>query len=169
MKFTSSAANKELRKLNEKLSKLQSLEEQYSVFTVEKSEDVEAVRPAFNFEENYRELTEVIEKIRTTKHAIKLFNATTVVGSTKLTIDEILLMLPILQERKRMLSNLSLKMPKERHISRINRASNFIEYDIINFDSSFVKNECEKIENLINDYQLQLDVTNNTVEFDIDY
>lgn len=169
MKFTSSAANKELRKLNEKLSKLQSLEEQYSIFTIEKSEDPEEVKPKFDFAKNHKEMFDIIEKIRKLKHTIKLFNATTIVDGTNLTIDEILVMLPILQERKRVLNNLSLKMPKERHISKLGRVCNFIEYDIINYDIEFVKSECEKLENLINTFQLQLDVTNNTVEFEIDY
>lgn len=167
MKITSALANKELKSLNEKKDMLIEIEKQNSIFTVEKSEDTELNRPPFDFEKNYNELQEVCEKIRLIKHAINVFNTTTLVGNTGMTVDEVLVALPMLRERKRALSELAIKNPRERTKTMYRYSNNFIEYDIINYSLDYVKKELEKTDAKINELLLQLDKTNSTIEFEI--
>ena len=70
MRVTSSQAAKLLRQLNDELRALQLKEANSSSFVVAIQEDVESVRPEYNFKEMRDAQAEVECKIRKVKHAI---------------------------------------------------------------------------------------------------
>lgn len=74
MKYTSAEAAKLLRKLNEEKTALELKEEKSSIFVAAVGEDVESVRPAYEYESMQAALIELDRKIRVVKHAINSFN-----------------------------------------------------------------------------------------------
>lgn len=79
MRVTSSQAAKLLRQLNDELRALQLKEANSSSFVAAIQEDVESVRPEYNFKEMRDAQAEVECKIRKVKHAINVFNTTTII------------------------------------------------------------------------------------------
>lgn len=77
-------------------------------------EDIESVRPKYNFKEMRDAQAEVERKIRKLKHALNVFNTTTIVPDFDMTIDEILVFLPQLNKQCSLLSGMRDAMPKVR-------------------------------------------------------
>lgn len=70
MKYTSAQANKLLKKLNDEYSALLDKEQRSRDFRAAMGEDVESVRPAYDYAETQARLAELEGKIRALKHAI---------------------------------------------------------------------------------------------------
>ena len=79
MKYTSSEANKLLKKLNSDYQNILFTESQSKTFLAATGEDPESVKPAYDFAKTQEEIKAITKKIRTVKHAINQFNTTTVV------------------------------------------------------------------------------------------
>ena len=77
MKYSSAEAAKLLRKLNEEVENLEDQEVKRREFNAALGEDVETVRPAYDYADTQRKLKELQAKIRTVKHALNCFNSTT--------------------------------------------------------------------------------------------
>jgi len=88
MKYTSAQANKLLKKLNDEYSALLDKEQRSRDFRAAMGEDVESVRPAYDYAETQARLAELEGKIRALKHAINCFNMTHFVDGFEMTIDE---------------------------------------------------------------------------------
>ena len=86
MRVTSAQAAKLLRKLNDELRALQLKESNSSSFVAAIQEDIESVRPAYNFKEMRDEQNELEKKIRKVKHAINVFNTVTIIPDFDITI-----------------------------------------------------------------------------------
>ena len=76
MNYTSAQANKLLKKLNDEYTALLDKETRSRDFRAAMGEDVESVRPVYDYAETQIRLTELEAKIRKLKHAINIFNAT---------------------------------------------------------------------------------------------
>jgi hypothetical protein len=100
MKFTSAEANKYLRKLNDDYSAICKKEDLSKEFLVTLGENVESIRPEYDFLTTYSELTEIERKIRIVKHALNLFNSQTIIPEFNITIDEMLILIPQLNKAK---------------------------------------------------------------------
>lgn len=81
MKYTSAQANKRLKKLTDEYVSLREKESRSREFRAAAGENVEAVRPAYDYADTQCRLAELERCIRRIKHAINLFNATHTVGS----------------------------------------------------------------------------------------
>ena len=114
MRVTSAQAAKLLRQLNDELRALQLKEANSSSFVAAIQEDVESVRPEYNFKEMRDAQAEVECKIRKVKHAINVFNTTTIIPDFNITIDEMLVYLPQLNAECATLSKMRDAMPKVR-------------------------------------------------------
>ena len=90
MNYTSAQANKLLKKLNDEYTALLDKETRSRDFRAAMGEDVESVRPVYDYAETQIRLAELEAKIRKLKHAINIFNATQTVDSFDMTIDELL-------------------------------------------------------------------------------
>ena len=114
MLVTSAQAAKLLRQLNDELRALQLKEANSCSFVAAIQEDVESVRPEYNFKEMRDAQAEVECKIRKVKHAINVFNTTTIIPDFNITIDEMLVYLPQLNAKCTTLSKMRDAMPKVR-------------------------------------------------------
>ena len=167
MRVTSSQAAKLLRQLTDELSALQLKEANSCSFVAAIQEDVESVRPAYNFKEMRDAQAEVECKIRKVKHAINVFNTTTIIPDFNITIDEMLVYLPQLNRQCEVLSKMRDAMPKVR-VSSGYSSGNIIDYKYANYDIEEVGRYYAELSDTLAKAQTVLDLVNSTVEFEID-
>lgn len=105
IRMTSAEAAKLLRKLNEELDNVLLMERQSRVFSAALGEDVESVRPAYDYGMVQNQIESLEARIRQVKHAVSSFNlAQEVPGFEGMTIDQMLVYIPQLSRRKDKLS-----------------------------------------------------------------
>ena len=75
MKYTSAEAAKLLRKLNEEVENLEAQEAKRREFNAAIGEDIETVRPAYDYADTQRKLKDLEKKIRMVKHTLNCFNS----------------------------------------------------------------------------------------------
>ena len=167
MRVTSAQAAKLLRQLNDELRALQLKEANSSSFVAAIQEDVESVRPAYNFKEMRDAQAEVECKIRKVKHAINVFNTTTIIPDFNITIDEMLVYLPQLNRQCEVLSKMRDAMPKVR-VSSGYSSGNIIDYKYANYDIEEVGRYYAELSDTLAKAQTVLDLVNSTVECEID-
>lgn len=169
MRYTSSEANKLLRKLNEELAALLDMEEQSSTFRAAIEEDLESVRPKYDYKETQESLDELNRKIRTVRHAIHDFNLSHMVPGFDMTIDQILIYIPQLTARKQKLLRMKSRLPKQREIgSGFGRSASIIDYSYANYDIKAVEADYISVADELSRAQTALDVLNNTETMEIE-
>jgi len=166
MKYTSAEAAKLLRQLNEDYSAVLTMEAQSREFLASVGEDVESVRPAYDYAQVQSQLEELEQKIRIVKHAINVFNATTVVDGFDMTIDQILVYIPQLTQKKNKLSAMKSRLPKARE--PIGYGKNIIDYRYANYDIAAVEADYIKAAEELSKAQTALDLVNSTKTMEID-
>ena len=166
MKCTSAEAGKMLRKLMEEKSSIEMREYNGKEFLAAVGEDLESVRPEYDFVKTQSMLAEVERKIRKIKHALNVFNSTTVISEFDMTIDEMLVFIPQLTAKKNKLSSMKDKLPKVREQNRTN--SSILDYHYLNYDVNEVAAEYEKAADTLAKAQNALDAVNMTLTLDIE-
>ena len=167
MKLTSAQAAKLMRRLKEEKELLNAEEKSSKEFVAAIQEDVEAVRPAYNFHEMQERLDALNTRMRRLKHAVNMFNSTHIVDGFDMTIDEMLVYLPQLGTRKERLTQMSKMLPRQRKDNEY-RSSPTIEYIYANYDIAEAKRELDRISDLYARAQTALDVVNNRDTFDFE-
>ena len=167
MLVTSAQAAKLLRQLNDELRALQLKEANSSSFVAAIQEDIESVRPVYNFKKMRDAQAEVACKIRKVKHAINVFNTTTIIPDFNITIDEMLVYLPQLNAECTTLSKMRDAMPKVRVSSGYSGGGNIIDYKYANYDIEEVSKYYAELSHTLAKAQTVLDLVNSTVEFEI--
>lgn len=166
MKYNSAQAAKLLSKLQQDFDSLAVLEANAKTFLASVGEDVESVRPEYDYKATKKELDALSLKIRKVKHAINVFNTTTVVPEFGITIDELLVYIPQLSAKKAKLRGMADTLPKARENNY--GKSNIIDYRIVNYDIKQVKKDLDVVTDELAKAQLALDTINHSLEFDID-
>ena len=105
-------------------------------------------------------------RIRKVKHAINVFNTTTEVEGTGMTIDEVLVYLSQLTAARSRYDQMRARLPKER-INNFGRGSQIIEYTYANYDVEKAAEDYSRISDEQAKLQTALDVTNNTKTMEI--
>lgn len=168
MKYTSAEAVKLLRKLNEAQAALMEREAMSSVFSASLGEDVESVRPEYDYRDVQNQLKELEEKIRRVRHAINEFNLHTIVPEFDMTIDQILIYIPQLTARKRKLSCMRSRLPKQREAVSGMRGAAIVDYSYANYDIREAEADYWETVDELAKAQTALDVVNNTLTMEID-
>lgn len=166
MKYTSAEAAKLLKKLNEDLEAVAIQEENSKSFLAAMGEDVEELRPEYDFTKTQSAIKELHVKIRKVKHSINVFNSVTIVPDFNMTIDEMLIYIPQLSSLKQKLACMKGTPKMAREYSRLH---NIIDYRYANYDISEADEEYRQISDLLAKAQISLDVVNNTKTFEIDF
>lgn len=161
--MTSAAAMKQLKELQ--LRRRQILEEEKATcsFVAATTEDINAVRPEYNFEFTQLDLNVVESNIRELKHRISVFNTTYLVPELGMTIDQVLVAMPMLSERVNTLRRMAGSQEKRR-ASAYGSRSNLIEYEYINYSRDQVREEYDKLSKDLADMQIALDRANTTID-----
>lgn len=168
MEYTSAEAAKLLRKLKEEKAALELKEQKSYIFVAAVGEDVEAVRPAYDYAAVQGELAELDRKIRVVKHAISVFNITRNVPGFDMTIDQMLVYIPQLTARKMKLSEMKDRLPRQRESAvSFGRGSAIIEYSYANYEIETAQAEYAAAAEELAKAQTALDVINNTEKMDI--
>ena len=97
-----------------------------------------------------------------------MFNLTTEVPGTGMTIDEVLVYLPQLAQRCEKLRGMQACLPKERSDASSYNQSNFIEYKIANYDIDAARAAYAAASNELSRVQLALDKANMTNTFEVE-
>lgn len=167
MKMTSAKAAKYLKTLKEERDALIRDENKASVFNATSAEDIDAVRPAYDYEMTKGRIDEVEGKIRAVRHALNIFNTTTVVPEMGMTIDALLMYIPYLTDKKAKLVRMTSRLPRERAGGRAFYEQGVVDYTIANYDIDTVKRDLDAVSDELAKAQLALDLVNSTVELDI--
>lgn len=165
MRLTSAEAAKLLRKLNEEQAALLAKEESCKQFLASVGENVEDCRPEYDYAETQAALQDLEDQIRTLKHALNVFNVTTVVPGFDMTIDEMLVYIPQLTRAKAKLSAMKQALPKTR---QVNYGSQIIDYSYANYDIQAAAADYEKITDELSRAQTALDKANSLETFHVE-
>lgn len=166
MKMTSAEANKLLRKLHDDHGALESMEMESRTFVAATSEKIEDARPEYDYTAVQEKLAELEDKARRLKHAINVFNISQTIDDSGMTIDQALVYIPQLSERKRKLAIMRAAQKKKRNESM--KSSNLIEYTYANYDIEQAEADYQSTSDELARVQNALDLINSTVQFEID-
>jgi hypothetical protein len=155
-----------LRKLNDDLEALRVRESASEVFVAAISENVEDVRPEYDFAKTREEEELLAGQIRKLKHALNVFNATTEVSGFGMTIDAMLVYIPQLTNTRNRLAAMKRRLPKERVEAGFRSASNIIDYRYANYDIAAAQAAYDEVSNRLAKAQTALDLVNSTVTFE---
>lgn len=168
MRMTSAEAAKLLRKLQEELDNVLLMEEQSREFSAALGEDVESVRPAYDYGEVQRQIQGLEKQIRRVKHSISAFNLVQEVpGFEGMTIDQMLVYIPQLSRRKAKLALMQQRLPKQRERAGYGGGSQIIDYSYANYDMETVRADYEKAAEELSRAQTALDLVNTTAQLEI--
>lgn len=166
---TSAYANKLLKQLEEDRAYWRKLENESDTYLAASNE--EPVIPAYDYETVSATLAEIDRKAARIKHAINLYNTTTVLeleDGTAMTIDEALVVMAQLNSRKSKLDTMRKRLPKDRASAIYRGGNTLVEYRYVNYDPERVKADFESISARVMDIQLKLDQANQTIMFPVD-
>ncbi len=155
MKYTSASANKMIRFLEDRKNYLLQQESNDSRYVL--AEDEKAERPPYVFNDYNAQIDELDEKIRKLKHALNVFNTTTVLP-VGISIDEALVEMAQLNKKK--------AKKKTRLSGAYSSRRDIAEYEYLNYEPKDVDAIYERDLNRVQTLQLALDKVNQTVEFD---
>ena len=165
--YTSAEAAKLLKAIEEEIKELRSDEDRVATFNAAVEEDTESVRPEYSYKETQEKLDALADRVRKVKHAINVFNTTTVIPEFNITIDEMLVLIPQLTARKKKLSAMAARLPKNRASGGRFSEPKFIDYTYANYDVKQAKEDLKKAAAELSKAQLALDKVNTTVKFEI--
>lgn len=162
--MTSAAANKKLRNLEDEKQYLLSMER--SAATYIETEGVEPTKPKYDYIETADKLDEINNEVLELKHAINLFNCNTEIPSLGITIDQALVRMAQLNQRKITLDVMRKRFPKIRKDDEYG-GNSMVEYICTNYDIDTVKKEYDMLSEEIINLQMEIDRLNQTVKFNV--
>ncbi len=165
MKYTSASVNKLIRILEDRKSYLLGQESNDSTYIL--AEDEKEEIPAYDFSDTNRQVDELDEKIRTLRHALNVFNTTTILP-IGISIDQALVEMAQLNQKLPRLDMMR-KAKNKRRLSGMNAGRRDVaEYEYLNYDPKIVEEIYDRDLRRVQSIQLALDKVNQTVEFEVD-
>ena len=157
---------KRINALKEELKDLEGYENKSSSFSFNLGQDKEALRPSYDFEETQKRYMELALEIIKLKHAINLFNTTTMVPEFNMTVDQMLVYLPMLRGRKQTLQKMK-DEPMNGLSSRVTYRG--VNYTYSNYSVQKVTEDYRKIAEEYAKARTALDFINATGEIEVDW
>lgn len=164
MKLTSAGANKMIKALNEDLEGLLKKEETESTTTYGINE--EPLPTDYDFARMQQQMDALNQKIAVLRHAVNVFNTTTVLEEFGFTIDEALVRMAMLTKKKQRLARMKEVPPLVR--TSPSYGSNTPELTRRNYDAEQVEQEYRRVSDQLTALQLTLDRANLLSEFEVD-
>lgn len=165
MKYTSAGAAKLVRRLLDEQKTIKDIEKKASVFVAATDEKLEDARPEYDYAGTQAKLNELEKELRRVKHAINIFNITTTVPGFDMTVDQLLVYIPQLTERKKKLEEMAARLPKEREESYSSKKT---EYSYANYDVKQAQKELLEVTDELSRAQTALDVVNNNETLELE-
>ena len=165
MKYTSAEANKLIRRLEDKKNYLLQQEQNDSTYILAEDEHDEI--PSYSFNDHNEAIDEIDRKIRGLKHALNIFNTTTILP-LGITIDQALVEMAQLNNKLPRLDSMRRAKKKTRLTGGVASRRDIAEYRYLNYEPDEVQKVYEKDSRRVQQIQLALDRINQTVEFDCD-
>ncbi len=159
MLYTAQEIGKLIRKQNDDRNAILQREAQSMEFVAATSEDPEKVRPEYDYAATQAALDVIDHKIRVMRHKLNIYNLNTVVEGFDMTIDQMLVYLPQLNEKKNKLNRMRTRLERQRIDSGYGRSA-IIEYRYINYDLAEVEREYTEVADLLSRAQMALDRVN---------
>jgi uncharacterized coiled-coil DUF342 family protein len=160
--MTSAELGKKIKKLSDDLEALKVYECKVATYVVSANESVsEDDIPKYDFADIQRQIEEKGKEIRQLKHKLNVFNSTTYIPKLGMTVDQVLVLIPQLTERKHKLSTMSARLSRERIYKQFDK-NGVAEYRCVNYDIDEVRAEYERICSMLTEAQTELDVVNTT-------
>lgn len=167
MQITPDGAYKLILKLENDKRALIEKRDKVATFVVAVSEgDPEELRPDFDLKSTVEEIKQIEEKIIKIKHQRNLFNATTVLPETELTIDEALIKMAILNREYSRYVEMGRAESKERVLS-FGSGKADIEYRYTNYPIEVAKKIGDQMYTELQQIQTKLNRINSTYTFEI--
>jgi len=161
--MTSKELNKKIKALTEEKENLLEKEKKASVFHCSVGEDERKIRPDYDFNQTQKRLYAIDDEIRKLKHELNIFNSTTYIGDDrKTTIDEALIEIPQLSQRKATLKEMANRLERE----RVNQqyGNTIVDYEIINYNPLSVQEQYKYVSERLDTLQKALDKANSNIE-----
>lgn len=165
-KVTSAVANKILKGLADDKEYLLAMENSSAVYVLADGEKSEP--PAYDYRETQDKIDRIDKQMRRIKHAINVFNVSTVLEGIGITIDEALVEMAQLTRKKDKLDVMRKRLPKSRINEMHYRGSGAVEYQYVNYDLDKVSRDYQSVCDRINNLQVALDMANQTMFFEIE-
>lgn len=164
MKMNCDAANKMVRQLQSDISVLLGAEKESSTYTYGADEKERPAAPFYDFDSTSRKLGEYEAKVRKLKHAINVFNVSTVLPGLDITIDEALVKMAMLNQRKKTLQEMRSMQP----LTRSQGYGKAAEYRVRNFEPKPVQDVYDQVSAELLEIQQALNRANLTEEIEVD-
>ncbi len=159
MLYTAQEIGKLIRKKNDDRNAIRQREAQSMEFIAATTEDPEKVRPEYDYAATQAALDVIDSEIRIMRHKLNLYNLNTVVEGFDMTIDQMLVYLPQLTEKRDKLNRMRTRLTKQRIDSGFGRSA-IIEYRYINYDLDEVEREYSQVADELARAQMALDRAN---------
>ena len=157
---------KRINALKEELKDLEEYEKKSSSFFVNLGQDKESLRPSYDFEETQKRYLELTQEIIKLKHILNVFNTSTIVPGFDMTVDQMLVYLPMLRERKQTLQKMK-DEPMCGHSSSITYRG--VRYTYSNYSVKQVTEDYRRIADEYAKAHTALDLINVTGEIEVDW
>lgn len=164
--FTSASAGKYLKALEDRKSYVLRVERQGSTYECAVGEEPEP--PAYDYRATRDEVASINAEVLAVRHALHVFNNSTVLPKCGLTIDEALIRLAMLGRERDIVSSMRAIPAKKRIGASGWRSSGEIEHEYANFDPEEAGRDYITLESEIADLQLEIDLANQTNTFEVD-
>lgn len=163
MQITSAGANKLIKNYKEEISSI--LQEERDTITTSYAPGEDPLPSDYDFLATDARLDDLHDKVARLKHSINVFNTTTVLEDIGCTIDEALVRMAILSDKKSRLSRMKSIQPLTRSSGSLRSGPEFTKR---NYDAAEVETEYKKVSDELTKLQLSLDKTNLTETFEFE-
>lgn len=164
MKYTSAAAGKRIKALEEEKELVLSREAELCTYVRAVGEEMDA--PAYDFLATRDKVARIDAEVLRIRHALHRFNLETVLPDSKITIDEALVLMAQLGREKQLLKDMRAHLPRKR-VDASWTGSASIEYEYANYDIKQAEERYAAVAQRISDLQMEIDYANQTVQFEV--